>query len=233
MAKKLLKKSSDLPFTPQVLLTLCASTGISLGLLGIRMAVAGNIRFWFLAWNLLLAWLPLLFALGFRIAIRSHRLMSWQNILLLGLWLGFLPNSFYLMSDLIHVQSSGETSVLYDIAMLMSFILNGLILGYISVYIVHMQLLKRLSVKQTSIFLGLVFLACSFAIYVGRYLRWNTWDLLVNPAGLLLDVTERVINPFLHSQTFIVTGVFFVLISSTYLIIYQLARVLTSNHNLH
>lgn len=193
------------------------------------MIVAGNGRFSFMIWNLFLAWLPVVFALGFRINLTKHRLQSWQNLGLLALWLGFLPNSFYLMSDLIHLQSSGEAAVLYDIAMMMSFILNGLILGYISIYIVHNQLLKRLNSRAMMAFLGIVFLACGFAIYLGRYLRWNTWDIVINPFGILFDLSERVINPLIHIQTYVVTITFFVLLSSTYAVIYQLTKVLSQN----
>jgi uncharacterized membrane protein len=181
-----------------------------------------------MTWNLFLAWLPVLFALGFRLNMTKYRLASWRNLLLLALWLGFLPNAFYLMSDLVHLQSSGETAVLYDIAMMMSFIINGLILGYLSVYIVHAQLLKKWSEGRVRVFLGVVFLACGFAIYLGRYLRWNTWDVIINPFGILFDLSERVVNPILHIQTYVVTLTFFALLSAIYAVIFQLIKVLNS-----
>ncbi len=216
----------SLPLTTQLLKTLLLSSLASLLLLIIRVAVSGNLKFWFLAWNLFLAWMPLLFALGLWLNLSKKPLLHWQNVALGILWLGFLPNSFYLMSDLIHLQSSGETSVLYDVAMIMSFVINGLILGYLSTFMVHMELKKRLSTVKTNTILALVFLACGFAIYLGRYLRWNTWDIVVNPAGLLFDLSERVINPVVHVQTYVVTFVFFVLISSIYLVVYELIGLL-------
>ncbi len=222
-------REKSTPFTKQLLTTLLFSSLVSVTLLALRMIVAGNLKFWFMIWNLFLAWVPLIFALGIRIKLAKKPLMDWQNLGLLALWLGFLPNSFYLISDLIHLQSSGEASVLYDAAMMTSFIINGLILGYISVYIVHMQLLKLLKPRTVHIILGLVFLACGFATYLGRYLRWNTWDILLNPAGILFDLSERVINPILHIQTYIVTFVFFVVLISTYAVVYQLIRVLSHN----
>lgn len=220
---------NDSPFTTKLLLTLCGSSLVSILLLLVRMIVAGNTRFVFMIWNLTLAWLPVMFALGLRLNLAKHKLQSWQNLGLLFLWLGFLPNSFYLMSDLIHLQSSGESAILYDIAMMMSFIINGLILGYISVYIVHSQLLKRLSSRAMLAFLGFVFMACGFAIYLGRYLRWNTWDIILNPFGILFDLSERIVNPLIHIQTYVVTLTFFVLLSSTYAVIYQLTKVLSGN----
>lgn len=217
------------PFTTKVLLALLASSGVSVLFLSVRMIVAGNTHFSFMVWNLFLAWLPVVFALGLRLSITKHRLQSWQNIVLLFLWLGFLPNAFYLISDLIHLQSSGETSILYDIAMMMSFIINGLILGYISIYIVHRQLLSKLPERTVNWFLAFVFMACGFAIYLGRYLRWNTWDIILNPFGLIVDLSERVVSPITHIQTYIVTLTFFILLGGTYAVIYQLTRVLSQN----
>ena len=106
----LMSVTNRLPFTTQVLGALTASSLVSLVLLGTRMVVSGSDRFWFLAWNLFLAWLPLLFALGLRLHLAKNPFLHWKSIVLFVLWLGFLPNSFYLMSDLIHLQSSGETA---------------------------------------------------------------------------------------------------------------------------
>lgn len=218
-------KRASLPFTVRVLLVLMLGSAISVALLVIRMLVAGDLWLSFMVWNLFLAWLPLLFALGLRANLAQKPWLHWQNIGLTLLWLGFLPNSFYLMTDLIHLQSSGATSIMYDIAMMLSFIFNGLLLGYISSYLVHAQLLKRLKHFHAHLIIGLVFLAASFAIYLGRYLRWNTWDVVFNPLGLLFDLSERVINPFIHAQTFVVTFVFFVVIASTYTVLYELAKL--------
>lgn len=223
-------KQQRFPFTGQVVMTLCISSLVSVLLLVSRMIVAGNTRFWFMLWNLFLAWLPLLFSLGFRANThRERRVLTGKNVLLIVLWLGFLPNSFYLMSDLIHLQSSGETSILYDIAMMLSFIFNGLVLGYMSIYIVHKQFMRYFRERTVNFMLGMVFLSCGFAIYLGRYLRWNTWDILVNPAGILFDLSERVINPVLHFQTYLVTLVFAGLLAAHYAVIFQIAKVLARN----
>lgn len=176
-------------------------------------------------WNLFLAWLPVLFALWLRKRLATSRWLSWQNLLLSVLWLGFLPNSFYMVSDLIHLQSTGEIMKLYDVAMMMSLIANGMILGFISVYVVHHELLKRVKTGWAHLIIGLVFLSCGFAIYLGRYLRWNTWDVLLNPFALLFDISERLIHPILHLETFTVTLIFFVLISSLYAVGYELAHL--------
>jgi uncharacterized membrane protein len=195
---------------------LIASNLVSAVLFLVRVQQSQNIRYWFLLWNLVLAWVPLGLVLLLREQLKKTRWLVWQNIGLSALWLGFLPNSFYLVSDLIHLHGTGEVSIIFDAVMFMSFIFNGFIAGFSSVFLMHTLLLKRFRRDYAHGFVGAILLICSFAIYFGRDLRWNTWDILVNPAGILFDVSERVINPLTHSEIFSTTALFFVLLSSIY-----------------
>lgn len=212
--------------------TLLLSSCVSIGLLVTRILVTGTWRLWFLLWNLFLAWLPLLFAFWLKIRLKGGKIPTWKELLIGGIWLLFLPNSFYLISDLIHLQSSGEVSVLFDTALIASFVINGLILGYLSLYIVHVIVKRYFNVKTAYIFAQFVLFLCGFAIYLGRYLRWNTWDIVINPAGLVFDVSDRIINPGTHMHTFVVTGVFYILLGSVYAVVYRLAEIArsTSKH---
>lgn len=223
-------KRTSLPFTLRVLATLTLGSLLSVLLLLVRIVTTGNLFFSFMFWNLFLAWLPLLFALGLRLNLTKKPWLHWQNIGLTLLWLGFLPNSFYMMSDLIHIQLSGEAWLMYDVGMLLSFVLNGMILGFMSIYIVHMRLLKRMSAAKAHIVIGLVFLASGFAIYLGRFLRWNTWDVIVNPTGILFDLSERVINPLNYTQTFVVTFVYAAVIAGVYAAIYEFTEMLREDN---
>jgi uncharacterized membrane protein len=187
-------------------------------------------RYWFLIWNLFLAWLPLGFAWLLVRQLKVTRWLSWQNIVLSVLWLGFLPNSFYLVSDYIHLHETGEVSLLYDIVMFTSFIFNGLVAGFMSLFLVHRELLRRFDPRKTHAVIVGILLSCSFAIYLGRSLRWNSWDVLVNPAGLLFDVSDRVVNPGAHPQSFVTTITFFLLLSSMYYVVWELVRALRADN---
>ena len=212
-----------------VLSTLLVSSCVSLVLLIIRMLVSESWRLWFLSWNLFLAWIPLLLAVWLKFLTDRRKIPTWKEVAVGLLWLLFLPNSFYLMTDLIHLQSSGEVSLLYDTALIISFVINGLLLGYISLYIVH-TLIKKYVSEYTAYWLAqLALLLSGFAIYLGRYLRWNTWDVVINPMGLIFDVSDRIINPGSYTLTFVVTGVFYVLLGSTYAVIYHLIEIIRSN----
>ncbi len=210
----------------ELLATICLSSIVSLLMLATRMLSSQSLRYSYLPWNLLLAWVPLGLAWWLHNHLREFRFSSWSSIALFFLWLGFLPNSFYIISDFVHLTASGEVSVLYDAVMIASFSFNGLILGIMSVYLMHTELLKRMKANYAHTLIVVILLSCSFAIYLGRYLRWNTWDILVRPAGLLFDVSERFINPGAHPTAFATTSVFFLLIGSMYLFTWRLVQFL-------
>lgn len=204
---------------------LAASSLASIGLFFVGVWSNGSFEFAYLMWNLMLAWIPLLLALQLERVLHSKLWSSWVALLFTVLWVGFLPNSFYLITDYIHIQEvTPRVDLLYDVVMFSSFIFNGVLLGYISLYLVHWQLVQRVSVRVAASLVGFVLLLSSFAIYIGRELRWNTWDVIANPASLLLDVSDRVLNPREHPQAFTTTVTFFVLLTSIYAVIWTIAR---------
>lgn len=205
--------------------TLVLSSVVSILLSIARALFHHSGRYWFLNFNLMLAWLPLGFAWLLYNYVRKNAWTSWQGVALTLLWLGFLPNSFYIVSDLVHLQADTSTPI-YDLVLLMSFAWNGLLLGFFSVYLVHMRLLKRLERDYAHILVGGVLLLSSFAIYLGRYLRFSTWDVLFNPAALIFDLSDRVINPIAHEQTFRTTALFFVLLGSMYFVVWQFVQAI-------
>lgn len=176
-------------------------------------------QYWFLLWNLFLAWLPLVFAYGLELFLGKKPWLSWGGVILSALWLGFLPNSFYMISDFIHLatDSGGRVDLVFDVIMFTSFAFTGLALGFSSLYLVHKQLVKRLQPSQAYLVVAAVLLLCGFAIYLGRNLRLNTWDILVNPFGILFSVSDPFFNIRGHPQFLSTTLGFFVLLGSMYL----------------
>jgi len=200
--------------------TLGIFSALCLGLFVFRLLVTGVSRYWFVPENLLLAWLALFFGWVLVRQLQSRGWRNWRSLILTVLWLLFLPNAWYVMTDFIHVFDSGEISYLYDIAMITALTLTGFLLGFTSLFMVHRQLLKRLDIFSSALLIGAVILLTSFAIYLGRDLRWNTWDIFTNPSGLMLNITDRLINPFGYPRALNVTAILFVLISTIYFAIW-------------
>lgn len=210
----------------RVIRALLIANAVSLGMLVVRFISSGTVHYWFLAWNLFLAWLPVVFAWLLRQNRHLRPFVHWTNVVYLLLWLGFLPNSFYILSDYVHLSVTNEVTLLYDVVLFGSFAINGMILGLMALLMVHEELLKRVKQQYAHAIIALVLVLCSFAIYLGRYLRWNTWDVLVNPAALLFDVSDRIINPGSYPRTFTTTIIFLVFLSSIYYVVWEIVAYL-------
>jgi uncharacterized membrane protein len=181
-------------------------------------------EYWYLVWNLFLAAVPLFFVWLLLRILRDKLWSSWSGILVSLAWLGFLPNSFYIISDYIHLQDVSSGSLLYYVVMFGTFTLTGLLYGYLSVYLVHDQLAKRMPRLAADRVIATIFLICSFAIYIGRDLRWNTWDVLLKPGGLLFDVSDRLVHPSVYPEMITTTVTFFIFITGFYYVIRQTYR---------
>jgi uncharacterized membrane protein len=186
----------------------------------------GNTELWYLVYNLGLAWIPLLLALWLERILHIRLWSSWLALLATFLWLIFLPNSFYVISDFVHLTEVPRADIVFDVVMFSAFALNGLLLGYLSLFLVHGELRKRLSDRVSGLIVAGVLLLSSFAIYIGRDLRWNTWDVIFSPASLLFDVSDRLLNPGAHPQVLSTTLSFFIFLSSIYIAIFYVIRVM-------
>jgi uncharacterized membrane protein len=169
-----------------------------------------------LLWNLFLATIPLVCSAAFQAASARNR--SVLAGVYLFLWLLFLPNAPYILTDLIHLKVQSPVPLWYQLALFLSCAGTGTLLGYLSLLNVHSVIEQRFS-KTTgwAIAVGALML-CGFGIYVGRFLRWNSWDAFTRPVQLLRSVLGQFIDPGPHPHPIAVTLVF-----STGLIIGYLA----------
>jgi uncharacterized membrane protein len=200
----------------QFIVALGVSTLVSVGLFGYGAWRNSSLEYGYLVWNLFLAWLPLIFAVWLVFLLRHKLWSSWEGLAVSMLWLVFLPNSFYMISDFIHLLDVQRVDVLYDAVMFTSFIYTGVVLGLSSLYLIHIQLRRRLKPRAATFWIAVTLLICSAAVYVGRDLRWNSWDLLTNPGGLLFDISDRLQHPSAYPQMLVTIVTFFILLGSMY-----------------
>lgn len=156
--------------------------------------------FLFLIWNLFLAWVQywvsLLLKPGWNM---KHKKMITGFLLLL--WLAFFPNAPYILTDLLHLRHRAPIPFWYDLMVFISFAWTGLILGYASLFEVEKFIQKRTSTLFSRLFCVLSIALCGFGIYLGRVLRWNSWDIICQPFALSRDIFENLINPAASSYT--------------------------------
>lgn len=208
------------------LVGLGVATAVSLGLLVTTWLVNGELLYDYLVWNLFLAWLPFLLANWLQRALSTRLWSSWPPLLLTVAWLAFLPNSFYMVSDFVHLSGVAADQILLSAVTFTCFIVTGLWLGMSSLYIVHRELVERVGRQWALVGVEALLFVASLAIYVGRDLRWNSWDVLVNPFGLLFDLSERLVHPAQYGAIATVVLPFFALLSVIYLLVWQTAQTL-------
>ena len=162
-----------------------------LSLVTVRGLLTGN--WWFfvmLTWNLFLAWFPL----GVVLVLRDLRAGSFNNkwLLLAGLltWLVFLPNAPYIITDLYHIKNIDNPLLWFDTMTLFLFALTGLLTGLYSILIIHRMLRPILGQWRTWGLILVSQLLSGFGIYLGRFGRWNSWDVLASPAALSLAIAR-------------------------------------------
>jgi uncharacterized membrane protein len=174
-----------------------------------------NFDYAFLVWNLGLAVAPFFFS-----TITCLQSLLSLRFVFGFLWLLFLPNAPYLITDLFHLRVLASGPIWLDVLMLASCSATGLALGYVS----SMQIQGLFDAAARPIIGWTVALSGMFlsglGIYLGRFLRWRSVDLFHEPLRLFTDIFERLVNPLVHYRAWGVTLAFGCALSLGYVILF-------------
>ena len=192
-------------------------------LLATRVAVTGSPFGLFLVWNLVLAAVPLAASTALvRLDARGGRARSMVGLGVV--WLLFLPNAPYILTDLVHLAHRPPVPFWFDLALLLSAGGLGLLSGYVALADVQGVVARRIGSRAAwAGSVGVLFLS-AFGIYLGRELRWNSWDVLTAPGTLAADVLARIADPLAHPTTVVMTLVFGGMLTVGYVALHELAR---------
>lgn len=183
-------------FAGQVLYPLILSSLLSLGIYAGRVYLARDMGpYRGLVWNLALAWLPYLFSL---LAASLHALLPRQWWLLLvpgALWMLFFPNAPYIVTDFLHLHERPYVPLWYDIILLATFSWTGIFLAIASLRTMQVLIKRYLGQWISWLFVAAALALSGLGIYLGRFERWNSWDILFHPKRILADIAIRVVNP--------------------------------------
>lgn len=164
------------------LASLLAGSVLWTGLYAGRVGYSGRFIYGFLLWNLFLAWVPWLLSLAVAGAVRRrHRGAA---VLALVTWVAFLPNAPYVITDFLHLRLRSPVPLWYDVLLLGTASVTGLLAGALSLRRVEEALEGRVDPRLLRVGVWLVILAAGFGIYLGRFERWNSWDLVLHPLSL-------------------------------------------------
>jgi uncharacterized membrane protein len=181
-------------------------------LLIIRMWQTQSLQYIFLEWNLFLAIVPIYFA---RLFNKSD--IKYFGLLWFLLWLLFFPNAPYIITDLIHISKKNKIApVWFDTLMIASFAFTGLIIGLLSIQIIQTKLLKYFSKAKTKIILIGSLLLSGYGVYIGRFGRFNSWDIVSNPITLINFTVNTIVHPIVNSQVVVISILFSIFILLVY-----------------
>lgn len=204
---------------------LCGATLFSVVLFRFRTILSASDEYAFLLWNIFLAWMPL----GFAYAAESF---SWNRKTLLlimpfaaVLWLLFFPNAPYILTDLFHLSSPKEgVPIWFDTLLILWFSWTGLLLGMVSLFMMQNIIRREFGRITGWVFVLSVGFLASLGIYIGRFLRWNSWDVLLNPRDRFIEFLYYATHPSLQSIIFI--SIFAALFIFIYVTIYTFGLLL-------
>lgn len=193
----------------KILFAFCAFIGL---LLTIRAGFTGKLNYLFLVWNIFLAWVPFFISgLFYKLYDKSW----WLQLVTFCSWLVFFPNALYIVTDLIHLEQESSVPKWFDAILLFSSSVAGLMMAFISLYRAEKFLCRNFGSKITAVLTIILLFLGSFGVYLGRFLRWNSWDIIRDPVRLVFSIGHRVVSPLDHFQTwgitFILTVLFYLL----------------------
>lgn len=214
-----LKRLSDLHHfcVEQLVYPLVLSSLLAIGFYETRVMLSQRNTFSFLMWNLFLAWIPYVFSIAV-VIIHRWRPRAWWLLILPGLlWLLFLPNAPYVVTDLWHLDNRPPVPYWYDIGFLVTFAWTGLFLCVVSLRQMQSIIHEYAGSLLSWVFaLGTIGLS-GLGIYLGRFQQMNSWDLITHPRSTLLDIAAQLAHPLSYPSVLGVTFVFASLLLVCYL----------------
>ncbi len=204
------------------------SVAVSFLLLAFRVFATGMDGYFFLLWNLFLAAVPYALSLFFESAVRKTPAILPQAIVIFFLWFFFFPNAPYIATDFIHLpwEYVATLRFAYDFVLIGMFAFSGLLFGLASLFRVHRALRKVLGKFRADMMVVLVLSLSGIGMYLGRFLRWNSWDMFLNPAEVLRDTFSHYGDPVWFARAVFLSMLFSVFTAISYTIFAGLYRFL-------
>jgi uncharacterized membrane protein len=207
-----------------VILALLMASGICLLLLVTRAYFAQEVRWTGFFGNLILAWIPLIFSWLLCWQLDRPKRRRWLVVALFAGWLLFFPNAAYIVTDMVHLKSHDPIPRWFDYILITAYAWTGLFLAYVSLTLLHHRVRATFGRTAGWGFVALMLGLGSFGIYVGRFFRWNSWDVFTRPWKPMSDLVKFLELPTLRQVVGFCTT-FFLLSVLVYLVLHAIAHL--------
>ena len=140
--------------------------------------------------NVLLAVVPLFLTALF---IKENK--KWVGVIIFILWLLFVPNTIYLLTDIEYLpRQFSNSNFIFDITLLLQY-LTLIILG-IYTYLTSMRPIAKLIKNPNLIIIPFNFFI-AFGVAIGKIQRTESWDVIFNPTRVITDINTTLNSPAL------------------------------------
>lgn len=199
----------------KAMVALLAMSVFSLLITCARIAYTEKSHFVFLTWNLFLGFIPLFIA-----SIMYYgRIRNKVVCLIFGfIWLVFFPNAPYLLTDFIHLGYGTSVPVWLDMILILNYGFTGLYYGFQSLWMIEQILEEVFHLKRTWTLAVILLFLSSFGVYLGRFLRWNSWDILGHLDNIFVDILEVFVRPYSNRSAWVFTLLFGILLNLLYVV---------------
>ncbi len=193
-----------------------------------RVFYSGSLRYITMSWNIFLAWVPYILSHYFTSYRRKEK---WKQFFLFGTWLLFFPNALYILTDLVHLQDDTNMPWWFDTILVFCSSFVGLVMAFISLYKTEQYIRSIFHKRQVMFLISLILFISSFGVYLGRFQRWNSWDVIQDPVALGFDILYKVVNPLDNYKVWAFTILFTVVYSFLYFFVRILPESFHRNKN--
>lgn len=177
----------------------------------------------FLVWNLFLAWTPYLFSVAADLLHRGLPRTWLLQAMLAALWLAFLPNAPYILTDFIHLQREPSVSLRFDAVLIGTFAVSGCLLGAMSLRIMQSLVERRAGWRVGWAFVVAIVGLSGVGIYMGRVLRWNSWHIITRPQQIIDALADALRDPLDHPRAITLSVLLAVFLLGSYILFYMVS----------
>jgi len=190
-----------------------------------RMTYTDSSKFAFLVWNLFLAFVP--FCISQQLYKKPNWLAAkWKQVITWLVWLVFIPNTFYVITDLFHLYDSAAVPQWYDLLLIFSFAWNALLLGIVSVRQMEKLATAIIPSRLDYAFIYPLMFLNALGVYIGRFLRYNSWDVISNPFDLMGDMLRMLLHPLHYKAAWGMIMTYSIFLSLLYFTVKKLSRAI-------
>lgn len=202
---------------------LLISSAFSCILLAVRIAATGSLSYIFMPWNLFLAIVPygITWWMSTNVSVIENK---YKLIPALAVWLLFIPNAFYIITDLFHLVEIQSAPKWFDLLLVFSFAWNGILCGIISLRRVEIVITLLRGKGFSLLIVFMVMWLNAFGIYIGRFLRYNSWDIISDPFDLAREIIHMIFHPFQNLSVWVMVSGYAVFMTLLYFTIKKMSE---------